>query len=183
MSTKTSCQMDKIRARDLSQCYIRSMQMLGMKRLATYQHRKKATTALMLIFIVSQLLSCCLVNEKIVQFFASTFTTAHEMQVSAIPGHSCCPKPIEDDAGESKPNGGHPVGNDQASKHKGCTIQDANQRLPLMPSESAYIPEMPDLVLSILTNENFQLPRFPIRPNLLTSSDPPVYLAQKRLLI
>lgn len=157
--------------------------MLSMKPLAIYQHRKIATTALMLIFIASQIFACCLVNERIGQFFASTFTSEDRIQTSSTHGHSCCPKPIESDAGESEAKDEYPAGRDQASKHKDCCIQDANQRLPLMPSESAFIPEMPDMVLSILTTENFELPRLPVRPNLRTSSDPPVYLAQKRLLI
>jgi hypothetical protein len=90
--------------------------------------------------------------------------------------HACCPKPKNSDSEPKKPIS-------DASQHQGCCIQDANQRLPQIPSEQISAPEMPAMVVALLPDLALELPRISILPEQNSSSSPPVYLTQLRLLI
>jgi hypothetical protein len=128
---------------------------------------------LLLVFFGSQVFSCCLVNQRLGQFLKTAFTARAQTQMA---GHSCCPK-------SSEPASDAQGAGQDASRHQGCCIQDANQKLPQIPSEQAQVPVLPDLVIGILAKLDCELPRIPVRPDLLVASSPPVYLTQLRLLI
>ncbi len=145
---------------------------MNMARFNFHRYRTVTASLLMLVFLGSQIFSCCLVNERLGNFVKATFAT-HE--VSQPPAHSCCPTPSPTET-KNQPTSA-------PSQHKDCCIQDANQRLPQIPSEHAAVPSMPDLVISLLPSFPLQARSIPARPSLFTSSGPPVYLTQLRLLI
>lgn len=146
---------------------------IGMIRQLLHRYQQTMAMVLMLVFLGSQIFSCCLVNQRIGQFLAMAFTSDKTAQA---PAHSCCPKPTK--AGESD----HASKSDP-SQHKDCCIQDANQRLPQIPSEMVLAPGLPEWVVRILPLAAIDLPAFPPRPDLRSASDPPLYLTQLRILI
>jgi hypothetical protein len=132
----------------------------------------------MLVFLGSQVFACCLVNQRIGHFLVTAFANQKDSQV---PTHSCCPKPLN--AAPVHSAAGDQTQKSDATQHKDCCIQDANQRLPQIPSEMVLVPGLPALVVRILPLATIDLPIFPNRPNLHSASSPPLYLTQLRILI
>jgi hypothetical protein len=146
---------------------------IGMIRQRLHRYQQTMAMVLMLVFLGSQIFSCCLVNQRIGQFLATAFTSKN---IAQAPAHSCCPKPAKT-AGSDRASKSDP------SQHKECCIQDANQRLPQIPSEMVLAPGLPEWVVRILPIAVIDLPVSPNRSALRSASDPPLYLTQRRILI
>lgn len=143
------------------------------------RYRGIFSSLLMTVFFASQVFSCCLVNQKLAHFLETAFT-GNAFQETA--SHSCCPHASTGSAGAEKPAGpDHDAARD--THHQGCCIQDANAKLPQIPSEAMPAPVMPEQLLGFLSVSILDLPSLPARPDLRSSSGPPVYLTQLRLLI
>ncbi len=127
---------------------------------------------LLLVFFTSQAFSCCLVNQKLSHFISSWLRFHSSVQTAE---HSCCTK-------QSKANtASQPIQNN--SKHQDCCIQDANQRLPPMPSLATDIPALPTVIIAHVTALIQIDSAYAFLPHPLLVSRPPLYITQLQILI
>ncbi len=108
---------------------------------------------LVLVFFLGQAFSCCLVNVKLAHFLHETFASVHGQ---GIEEHACC-KAHGNNAEKMQGLGNWSPQmtlcespNSNSLQTKDCCIQDANARLPLMPSQAFEISFLADYVQAIL---------------------------------
>lgn len=140
--------------------------------------QKTFAMALVGILVLGQIFSCCLVNQKIGRFVQVTLQSIYfkNSLTTQTTMHSCCVK-LANDKNSS------PQRNQDQMKHKDCCIQDANDRTPQIASEQVSIPAMFDKIEGNLLVTLEAASKAPELPNLRSSSYPPLFLTQLRILI
>jgi hypothetical protein len=146
----------------------------AMTRFRNHRYNSAFASVLVAVFFASQAFSCCLVNHRLGQF-AMSLWAANNRNPSA---HSCCPA-----TQPSRENRNSDSAANKTCAKSGCCIQNANQKLPQMPSEQIPVPDMTGLALALLPMVSLDAPSLPTPPDLQSRSSPPVYLTHLRLLI
>lgn len=131
------------------------------------RHQGIFSLLLAVLFFGGQVFGCCLVNHQLGRLLAS----AWEKRAPAAE-HSCCPATH---AARSEKN--------DCAGPQGCCIQDAGKKSPQLVSESSHLPNLDGVVIAILRTTPAASISFALPSHPLSSSGPPVYLTQLRLLI